>query len=101
MMPEMDGITLLKMVKTNRKISDIPVILLTSKSEVNNRLNSYRRGADAFLAKPFDMEELHILIENLISNVRRLRGKYLNNSEEKIDHIEVKGYDGTYSNIYK
>lgn len=93
MMPEMDGITLLKMVKTNRKISDIPVILLTSKSEVNNRLNSYRRGADAFLAKPFDMEELHILIENLISNVRRLRGKYLNNSEEKIDHIEVKGYD--------
>lgn len=93
MMPEMDGITLLKMIKSNVKISDIPVILLTSKSEVENRLEGLKRGADAFLAKPFNMEELHILIDNLVNNVRRLRGKFSGAQEQKdkIEIVEVKG----------
>ena len=76
MMPEMDGVTLLKNIKGNVNISDIPVILLTSRSEVSDRLEGLKRGADAFIAKPFNMEELHILIDNLIDNVRRLRGKF-------------------------
>ncbi len=93
MMPEMDGITMLKNIKSNPNISDIPVILLTSKSEVDNRLEGLKRGADAFLAKPFNMEELHILIDNLVDNVRRLRGKYTGaqGQTEKIEQIEVKG----------
>ncbi len=93
MMPEMDGITMLKNIKGNANITDIPVILLTSKGEVENRLEGLRRGADAFLAKPFNMEELHILIDNLVDNVRRLRGKYThaNGQAEKIEDIEVKG----------
>ena len=93
MMPEMDGITMLKNIKSNANISDIPVILLTSKSEVDNRLEGLKRGADAFLAKPFNMEELHILIDNLVDNVRRLRGKYTGaqGQAEKIEQIEVKG----------
>ena len=92
-MPEMDGITMLKNIKSNPNISDIPVILLTSKSEVDNRLEGLKRGADAFLAKPFNMEELHILIDNLVDNVRRLRGKYTGaqGQTEKIEQIEVKG----------
>ena len=93
MMPEMDGITLLKNIKTNSNISDIPVILLTSKSEVDNRLEGLKKGADAFLSKPFNMEELHILIDNLVDNVRRIRGKYTGaqGQKEKIKKIEVKG----------
>ena len=93
MMPEMDGITMLKNIKNNSNISDIPVILLTSKSEVEHRLEGFRRGADAFLAKPFDMEELHILIDNLVDNVRRIRGKYsgAQGQKAKIEQIQVKG----------
>lgn len=93
MMPEMDGITLLKNIKSNTNISDIPVILLTSKSEVSDRLEGFKKGADAFLAKPFNMEELHILIDNLVDNVRRLRGKYTGaqQQEEKMEKVEVKG----------
>lgn len=92
MMPEMDGITMLKKIKTNSNVSDIPVILLTSKSEVENRLEGLRKGADAFLAKPFNMEELHILIDNLVDNVRRIRGKYsgAQGQVNKIEKIEVK-----------
>lgn len=93
MMPEMDGVTLLKKIKTNSRINDIPVILITSKSDVADRLESFKKGADAFLAKPFNMSELHILTDNLISNVRRLRGKYSGAQEQKdkIEQIEVKG----------
>ncbi|MBP9984921.1 MAG: response regulator, partial [Prevotella sp.] len=93
MMPEMDGITMLKKIKGNSKVSDIPVILLTSKSDIENRLEGLKRGADAFLAKPFSMEELHILIDNLVDNVRRLKGKFSGalEQEDKIENIEVKG----------
>ncbi|MCO6024550.1 response regulator [Prevotella cerevisiae] len=92
-MPEMDGIELLKRIKTNTRISDIPVILLTSKNEVSDRLEGLKKGADAFLAKPFNMEELHILIDNLVSNVRRLRGKFsgAQDQSEKVEKVEVKG----------
>lgn len=93
MMPEMDGLTLLRSIKQNPGISDIPVILLTSKSEVSYRLEGLKKGADAYLAKPFNMEELHILIDNLVDNVRRLRGKFTGaaGQEDKVEKVEVKG----------
>lgn len=93
MMPEMDGITLLRSIKSNFNISDVPVILLTSKSEVAFRLEGLKKGADAFLSKPFSMEELHILIDNLVDNIRRLRGKYsgVQSQEEKIERVQLKG----------
>lgn len=53
MMPEMDGITMLKNIKNNSNISDIPVILLTSKSEVEHRLEGLRRGSRCFPGKTF------------------------------------------------
>ena len=76
MMPEMDGFTMLRMIKTNMNISHIPVVMLTSKSDVANRLEGLEKGADAFLAKPFDMDELHVIINNLISKNLRLKGKF-------------------------
>ncbi len=93
MMPEMDGLTLLRQLKGNPNISDIPVVLLTSKAEVSDRLEGLKKGADAYLAKPFNMEELHILVDNIIDNVRRLRGKFTGaqTQEDKVENVEVKG----------
>ena len=95
MMPEMDGITLLKRIKDNPNISQLPVIMLTSKAEVEHKLEGLKSGADAYIAKPFNMEELHIQIDNLIDNVRRLRGKFSGavSQEERVENIEVKGND--------
>ena len=95
MMPEMDGFTMLRMIKTNLNISHIPVIMLTSKADVANRLEGLERGADAFLAKPFDMEELHMNIDNLIHSRQRLKGKYSGAQQQadKIEQPEVKGND--------
>lgn len=94
-MPEMDGITLLKKIKNNSNISDIPVILLTSKADAADKLEGLKRGADAYLSKPFDMDELHVLIDNLVGNVRRLRGKYSGAQEQKdkVENVAVRGND--------
>ena len=95
MMPEMDGLTLLKRIKDNPQISEIPVIMLTSKAEVEHKLEGLKSGADAYIAKPFSMEELHIQIDNLIDNVRRLRGKFSGavQQEKRVENIEVKSND--------
>ncbi len=95
MMPEMDGFTLLRMIKTNMNISHIPVVMLTSKSDVANRLEGLEKGADAFLAKPFDMDELHVVINNLINKNLRLRGKYsgIQQQKDKVVEKSVKGND--------
>lgn len=95
MMPEMDGISLLKAIKANPRTSDIPVVLLTSQSEVGNRLEGLKKGADAFIAKPFDIDELRIVVNNLLVNVRRLRGKFSGALEQKdkMEDVKVRGND--------
>lgn len=94
-MPGMDGFELLKKVKSNANISHIPVILLTSQTEANNRLKGWEVGADAFLAKPFRIEELLLLCSNLISTRSHLKGKFGSGQEleSKIKSIEVKSND--------
>lgn len=93
LMPEMDGLSMLRQLKGNPNISHIPVILLTSKTEVSDRLEGLKKGADAYLAKPFNMEELHILIDNLVDNMRRLKGKFsgVQQQKEKVTNVEVVG----------
>lgn len=76
MMPEMDGISLLEKVKSDIRTSHIPVVLLTAKADMNSRLSGLERGADAYLAKPFDERELHIVLKNLIEIRRKLHERY-------------------------
>jgi len=98
MMPEMDGFSFLRMIKTNMFISHIPVVMLTSKSDVANRLKGLEKGADAFLAKPFDMDELHVTISNLISKNLRLKAKYTGKQQQKDKVVkkELKSNDDDY-----
>ena len=95
MMPEMDGFTLLRMIKTNMNINHTPVVMLTSKAAVANRLEGLEKGADAFLAKPFDMDELHMVINNLIRKNQRLKGKFsgVQQQKDKVEEKQVKGND--------
>ena len=95
MMPEMDGFTMLRMLKSNVNISHIPVILLTSKTDVGNRLEGLEKGADAYLTKPFSMDELHLTIDNLIANHLRLKGKFSGAQQptDRIEAPEIKGND--------
>ncbi len=92
MMPRMDGITLVRKIKNNNNICHIPVILLTSKTEFEDKAEGLDKGADAYLTKPFKIDELLIIANNLITNRRILRGKYSGEQEQndKIKSIGIK-----------
>ncbi|MEZ5070118.1 MAG: response regulator [Bacteroidales bacterium] len=75
-MPEMDGVTLCKMIKRNVNVNHIPVILLTAMSGEEDKLTGLGVGADAYMTKPFDIEILKKTIENLIQNRILLRNNY-------------------------
>lgn len=76
MMPEMDGISLLEKVKNDIRTSHIPVVMLTAKADASSRLSGLERGADAYLAKPFEEKELHIILKNLVEIRKRLYERY-------------------------
>jgi DNA-binding NarL/FixJ family response regulator len=65
-MPEMDGIELLRSIRNNNVLCKVPVILLTAKGMTNDRIAGFDSGADAYLSKPFDPEELVAIVDNLI-----------------------------------
>jgi len=95
MMPEMDGLTLLKQLKSNADTHHVPVILLSSKSDIADRMAGWNRGADGYLGKPFNIEELDMMIDNTIDNRLKLKGKFsgAQDNDDKIATPEMKGND--------
>lgn len=66
MMPEMDGMELTELVKSNVSYSHIPVILLTAKTALESKIEGFECGADVYVEKPFSIKQLHKQIENLL-----------------------------------
>ncbi len=76
MMPKKDGFEVTDFLKNDERTSHIPIILLTAKSAIESKITGLKRGADAYLTKPFHTEELEVRIENLIENRRVLQEKF-------------------------
>ncbi|HZV70671.1 MAG TPA: ATP-binding protein [Saprospiraceae bacterium] len=77
MMPEKTGFEVTDELKNDQRTSHIPIVLLTAKADIESRIAGLRRGADAYLAKPFHQEELLATLTNLLENRRKLQSRYL------------------------
>jgi DNA-binding NarL/FixJ family response regulator len=68
----MDGLELLGEIRSHEKLVEVPVILLTAKGMPKDRISGYKAGADAYIPKPFDPDELVSIIDNVIERHEQL-----------------------------
>ena len=71
MLPDIDGYEVCRQLRTNTRTSHIPVIFLTQKDERSDRLQGLELGADDYITKPFDIEELKLRVQNAIARAER------------------------------
>lgn len=76
MMPHLDGISLTKQIKCNPYTMHIPLIVLSAKSTVGDKIEAIESGADIYIAKPFDVKYLKTVIRNLIDKKKKLQEYY-------------------------
>ena len=76
MMPEMDGMEMCRRLKSSIETSHIPIILLTAKSDMENRIEGLSLGADSYITKPFHPEHLSIRVTKLIELRDMLKERY-------------------------
>ncbi|MCB0561082.1 MAG: response regulator [Lewinellaceae bacterium] len=76
MMPEKDGFEVTATLKNDERTSHIPIILLTARTATEDRITGLERGADAYLGKPFNREELMVRMEKMIQLRKRLQERY-------------------------
>lgn len=72
MMPEMDGYAFIEQVRQNPDISWIPVMFLSAKGQSHNRVKGLNVGADIYMAKPFEPEELAAQVQSCLRQADRL-----------------------------
>lgn len=77
MMSRKDGLTLCKEIKASTALNHIPVIMITAKITTSDMLEGLKLGADAYLAKPFQAEELLFRISNLLALTKAMKEKYM------------------------
>lgn len=71
MLPDIDGYEVCRIMRTNTRTSHIPVIFLTQKDERSDKLKGLELGADNYLTKPFDIEELKLYVQNALARSER------------------------------
>lgn len=77
MMPEMDGVEMVEQLRIDERSCHIPVIMLTARGDLESKLECFEKGSDAFMEKPFKMEELKTRIHQLIKERQKLKEYYL------------------------
>ena len=85
MMPELNGLQLCKMVRSDSKMNTIPIIFLTARGEVEDRIKGLESGGDDYISKPFNTKELMLRVANILN--RNQSGGSVNNK----NRIQIAG----------
>ena len=92
MMPGMDGLELCRRIRSNDVVNHIPIVIVTAKISDQERIDGFEAGADAYLAKPFNVDELRTVVERLLDRQRSLRNKFSDNAthtKEQQDEVQL------------
>jgi DNA-binding response OmpR family regulator/two-component sensor histidine kinase len=96
MMPEMDGVTMTKNIREDERTSHIPIILLTARDDDETKLKGFETGAEQYLVKPFEINELLARIKSLLSFNDRLRKKYSQIITLKPEDVVIENRDAAF-----
>lgn len=89
-MPGTNGLQLLQIIRQDERLERVPVILLTAKAMTQDRIAGYKAGADVYLPKPFDPEELLSIVDNCILRRKQMTGEKAKLVELKQDMSDIK-----------
>lgn len=86
MMPEMDGITMIRHIKRNEAICHIPIIILSARTADIYRIEGLREGADDYITKPFSVVYLQVRVESIVRQRRLLQQSWRDTLEDPADN---------------
>jgi signal transduction histidine kinase/DNA-binding response OmpR family regulator len=98
MMPKMDGFQLCEKLKSDQRTSHIPVILLTARAEMNDKIEGLETGADDYIVKPFEVKELQVRVSNLIRQRQKLHQKFMTSEKYMTKELTVTSQDEKFLN---
>ncbi|MFI5203321.1 MAG: tetratricopeptide repeat protein [Flavobacteriales bacterium] len=96
MMPVMDGIEMITEIKKNELTAHIPVVIFSAKGSAESRIEGLQSGADGYLPKPFNPDELKLLINNMLLTLQKNKKEFEHGLKKEIPYKErLKG-----TNVY-
>ncbi len=98
MMPKLDGFKLCEKLKSDERTSHIPIILLTAKASSQDKINGFKIGADDYIMKPFEPNELAERIKNLIEQRKRIHDHFRKHGLLELDDSKVNNLDKEFLN---
>lgn len=102
MMPEMDGFEFCKSLKLDESTSHIPIIMLTAKANIGTKIEGLELGADDYLLKPFNTDEIKVRVKNLVEKQERLKAYFSGKTIElKPSEIKVNSKEKAFLNKAK
>jgi DNA-binding response OmpR family regulator len=96
MMPVMDGVTFTKNLRNDECTSHIPIILLTSRDDGETKIKGFETGAEQYVVKPFDINELIARIQSLLTQRERLRKKFSQEFTLEPTQVTVNSKDAVF-----
>ena len=93
MMPKMDGYQFSKRIRNDEKTSHIPIIMLTAKAGLDDKIEGLESGIDAYITKPFSAKELQVRVKNLIYQREQLRKRFTKSTTIKPSEVSTVSID--------
>jgi signal transduction histidine kinase/ligand-binding sensor domain-containing protein/DNA-binding response OmpR family regulator len=97
-MPEMDGFEFCRRIKTDIKTSHIPLLMLTAKARIDDRIEGIEHGSDAYMTKPFDMRLLTLRLSQLITSRKLIFDKYFSEVSGAKENTNATSIDKEFIN---